>query len=228
MEKPAVGHPRPLRPHVVAGRVTLFHPGAPGSLPKAARGRAGAWQLYQLPAEKEFCDNGGGAKPGCRLMNNVKLHLQSGRCPVYQQGGAAPQLPSHGSCPPVTTAVTPCPAPTGARSGYRGVPLHGHDIVALRVSSVPSRLPEHPFAAGGVFEMGVSMATERNGAGSRGMRALEPGNERGRGGDELRGMGDARAPLRRLSGTATPLSCPGGGCWPDSAGEAPGRCLWGQ
>lgn len=40
-------------------------------------------------------------------------------------------------------------------------------------------------------------------------------------------MGDARAPLRRLAGTATPHSCPGGGCWTDSAGEAPGRWFFG-
>lgn len=41
MQQSALGHPRPLRPHVPAGRVTLPHPGAPGSLPKAAgAGRA--------------------------------------------------------------------------------------------------------------------------------------------------------------------------------------------
>lgn len=65
--------------------------------------------------------------------------------------------------------------------------------------------------------MGVSMATERNGAGGC--------SERGWGGDGLRGMGDARAPL---PGTATLHSCPRGGCWPDSAGDTPGRCLWGR
>lgn len=58
--------------------------------------------------------------------------------------------------------------------------------------------------------MGVSMATGRNGAGGCGRwgRAASGAGTRGA---LPRGMRDAR-----------PHSCPGGGCWPGSAGEAPG------
>lgn len=131
MEKPAVENPRP---HALAGRLTLPHPGAPGSLPEAARApgaRRALGSCTSCRQRKEFCDNGGGAEPGCRLMNNARLRLRSGRCPVYQHPAPAGGLAVQGRSPPApalpllsppgyTPALRPPQPRRGAGSGRAG------------------------------------------------------------------------------------------------------------
>lgn len=122
-------------------RVTPSHPGALGSLPRAASvpgaGRALGSRTSCQRSKEELDDNGGGGEPGCQLMNNAMASLSGAADFLFTNTrlepagwwcrGADPGAPQLRALlphlPPPNTPFpgTHCPQqPCGAGSGHPG------------------------------------------------------------------------------------------------------------